>query len=962
MDSPALMKTIKLDAGIVDLYNIMLLDVVELIKRIVIDGCSVFNNVRIAANQKAYQECLDTLSTYECSIVADDKIVLTVPVPVGCCYKPTENISAVRGSFVIEGRRKVLMCQERNYTFRYLARKGKCELQLSGCRCEVYTVDNVLKVLLSHNNLVNVFVVMKTFQRSITSTRWDILSWTDYPKEVSGYLLESQLDAAASSSSSTLCTEKLLATLDNDKKIKMLSLMTCRFIETILSLRQEDDRDCLSFKCVHTPADIVRRYIERKIKKLDQQKIRSSMRKASITSMLNRISRDIQSNFKTGTWEGYTQDDSKRTISQVLSAKSTLDSLSHIRRVEISFKERAGAAMRQVHPTQLGYICPCETPEGPDVGAVKYMSSTCIITPCTDPDDVMSYIGILPQGDDILFINGIFITRTSKDSILERVKVYKKKRGLSMFVSVHYSPDKEIHIQTTGGRYSRPLLKCTNGRVVVDSNATIESMCESGALEMVDATEQMQCFIATVASSICSQHTHAELHPSFMFGLSASTIPYANFNQSSRIVFQSAMSKQAMALAPHVMAGMIPDSKVLAYAQKPICTTIVSDAIKEYNGVNVVIAVLAYSGYNQEDSILFNKSAIDRGLFSSIKYEVIEIVENKFMHEILVYVPDGDLLRDDDGVVLVGQHVGDGDTIAAKLITAERKQSIEKITLKNFISGRVDKVTKHITIEGNRIIRIRILAYRFPIVGDKFTSRHSQKGVIGAILPQEDLPFTTNGTVPDIVINPHAIPSRMTIGHLLEMIMCKIYVLDSNSTRDPALPLKPKSREGICIDATTFNKSHKDFKADIALLSKEKMYCGTTGLPIEARVATGICYYHALRHQARDKAHSISKGVIQSLTRQPVEGRSRRGGLRFGEMEKDCLVAHGAASLLLEKLRDTSDPCDIWTCHDCCTVCSGSPCMNCNSRNTKQHRIPYSFKLLVQELSIANIKMGLKYD
>lgn len=961
MDLSTFIKEIQMDANIVSLYDTMMLDIVKLIKGIVIDDRIIFTNVYVLPNQKRYQECINTLSTYECSIIADDKVVLTIPVPIGCCYKPPEETSAIRGSFVIAGRRKVLMCQEKNYTFRYLARKEKCELQLSGCHCEIYMVNGILKVSLSHNNLVNIFVVMKALQKPIVTAKWDILSWTDYPKEVSGLLLESQLAATTLDSSTKCSTERILASLDDDKKAKMLSLMTCRFIETILSVRQEDDRDCLSFKSVHTPADIVRRYIEKRISKLDQQKTRSSSKQKAVTvSALNRISRDIQGNFKTGIWEGYTQGDSKRTISQALSAKSTLDSLSHVRRIEISSKERASAVMRQIHPTQLGYICPCETPEGPDVGAVKYMSSTCMITPYVNPDDVLDYLGTLPHGQDALFINGIFIARTSSEIIIDSILAYKRKGGASMFVSVYYSLDKEVHIQTTRGRYSRPLLVCNNKHTSVHINTTINDMCKIGALEMIDATEQMQRFIATTSDTICDQHTHVELHPSSMFGLSASMTPYANFNQSSRIVFQSAMSKQAMPLAPHVMMGMISDSKVLTYAQKPICTTVISNTIREYNGVNVVIAVLSYSGYNQEDSLLFNGSAIDRGLFSNIKYEVVEIVENKFMNETFVYVPDGDILRDDDGIVLTGQQVSDGDTIAAKLIISEKKQSIEKIILKNFVSGRVDKVTKHTTAEGNKIVRVRILSYRFPIVGDKFTSRHSQKGVIGAILPQEDLPFTASGMVPDIVINPHAIPSRMTVGHLLEMVMGKVYVINSNTTRDPAFPPKPKSREDVCIDATAFNKAHRSFDADIAAFSKEKMYCGTTGLPIEARVATGICYYHALRHQAKDKAHSISKGVIQSLTKQPVEGRSRKGGLRFGEMEKDCLVAHGAAFILLEKLKDTSDLCEIWICSDCGMICSSNPCISCNGSNASMHHVPYSFKLLTQELSMGNIRVGLK--
>nr|PNR37429.1 hypothetical protein PHYPA_020538 [Physcomitrium patens] len=708
MDLSRFIESIGMDSGIVKLYNTMMLYIVDLIKNITVDNSKIFNNVYVSSNQKMYQECVNTLSTYECSIIADDRVVLTIPVPIGCCYKPLEEASTIRGSFVIEGRRKVLMCQERNYTFRYLTRKEKCELQLSKCHCEIYMVNGVLKVSLSHNNLVNIFAVMKVLRKTIASAKREILSWTDHPKEVSRLLLESQLDATTLDSSIIYSTERILATLDDDKK--------------------------------------------------------------------------------------------------------------------------------------LGYVCPCETPEGPDVGAVKYLSSTCTITPCIDPDDVLNHLGVLPEENDAVFINGLFVAKTSKDSILRSIKAYKRKGEAFMFVSVHYSSDKEIHIQTTR------------------------------------------------------------------------------------------------------------DSKILTYAQKPICATTISNTIKEYNGVNVVIAILSYSGYNQEDSLLFN----------NIKYEVVEIIENKFMNETLVYILDGDILRDNDGIVLIGQKVKDGDTIAAKLVITEKKQSIEKIVLKSFVSGWVDKVTKHTSAEGNKIIRVRILLYRFPIVGDKFTSRHSQKGVIGAILSQEDLPFIKDGIVPELIINPHAIPSRMTMGHLLEMVMCKIYVLDSNNARDPMLPSKPKSRESSCIDATAFNKAYRSFEADIAKFSKEKMYCGTTGLPIEARVATGICYYHALRHQARDKAHSISKGVIQSLTKQPVEGRSRKGGLRFGEMEKDCLIAHGAASMLLEKLKNTSDLCEIWICHDCSTICSSNPCINYNGRNTKEHRLPYSFKLLAQELSIANIKVNHK--
>uniref|UniRef100_A0A7I4FQ66 DNA-directed RNA polymerase n=2 Tax=Physcomitrium patens TaxID=3218 RepID=A0A7I4FQ66_PHYPA len=327
---------------------------------------------------------------------------------------------------------------------------------------------------------------MKVLRKTIASVKREILSWTDHQKEVSRHLLESQLDATMLDSSIIHSTERISATLDDDKKIKS-----------------------------------------------------NSKKKAVIVSTLNRISKDIQNNFKISIWEGYTQGDNKRIISQVLSSKSILDSLSHIKRVEISSKERRSTIMRQIHPTQLGYICPYETPKGPDVGIVKYFSSTYTITPYVDLDDVLNHLGVLPQGNDALFINRLFVIRTSKDNILKSIKAYKRKEEAFMFISIHYSSDKETHIQTTRGKYIKPLLIYTNGSAPVYSNTTVDDMYKAGMLEMIDATEQMQCFIAIIHDGICNQHTHVEIYPLFIFGLSASMTPYANFNQSSRIVFQS---------------------------------------------------------------------------------------------------------------------------------------------------------------------------------------------------------------------------------------------------------------------------------------------------------------------------------------------------------------------------------------------------------------------------------------
>ncbi|MCJ1245880.1 DNA-dependent RNA polymerase II [Trapelia coarctata] len=474
--------------------------------------------------------------------------------------------------------------------------------------------------------------------------------------------------------------------------------------------------------------------------------------------------------------------------------------------------------------------------------------------------------------------------------------------------------------------------------------------------------------------------THCEIHPSMILGICASIIPFPDHNQSPRNTYQSAMGKQAMGVfLTNFDERMDTMANILYYPQKPLATTRSMEFLKFRElpaGQNAIVAIACYSGYNQEDSVIMNQSSIDRGLFRSLFYRTyvdqekrigLSVVEQfeKPMRSDTLRLKHGTYDKlDDDGIVAPGVRVSGEDIIIGK--TAPLSQNAEELgqrtklhikrdtstPLRSTENGIVDKVLLTTNAEGLRFVKVRMRTTKIPQIGDKFASRHGQKGTIGITYRQEDMPFSTEGIVPDLIINPHAIPSRMTIAHLIECQLSKV-----------------SSLRGFEGDATPFTDVTVD---SVSRLLREHgyqsrgfevMYNGHTGRKLVAQVFLGPTYYQRLRHMVDDKIHARARGPVQILTRQPVEGRARDGGLRFGEMERDCMISHGASAFLKERLFEVSDAFRVHLCDICGLMTpianlkkNSFECRPCkNKTKISQVHIPYAAKLLFQELASMNI-------
>ena len=488
--------------------------------------------------------------------------------------------------------------------------------------------------------------------------------------------------------------------------------------------------------------------------------------------------------------------------------------------------------------------------------------------------------------------------------------------------------------------------------------------------------------IETKPSSHSNIFTHCEIHPSMILGICASIIPFPDHNQSPRNTYQSAMGKQAMGVfLTNFAQRMDTMANILYYPQKPLATTRAMHYMRFRElpaGQNAIVAIACYSGYNQEDSVIMNQSSIDRGLFRSLFYRTyieqqkpvgfnaLEEFEKPAKQFTMRTRPGTYEKLDEDGFVPPGVRVSGEDIIIGKTApfqapmeenseggqrTKEHAKRDVSAPLRSTEAGIIDKVLVS-TTDGRRSVKVRTRTTKVPQIGDKFASRHGQKGTIGITYRQEDMPFTSDGLVPDLIINPHAIPSRMTIAHLIECLLSKV-----------------SATTGMEGDATPFTdvtvSSISDLLEGAGYHSRgfEMMYNGHTGRKLNAQIFLGPTYYQRLRHMVDDKIHARARGPIQPLTKQPVEGRARDGGLRFGEMERDCMISHGASAFLKERLFEVSDAFRVHICDICGLMTPVASlkknqfeCRPCkNKTKISQIHIPYAAKLLFQELQSMNI-------
>lgn len=660
-------------------------------------------------------------------------------------------------------------------------------------------------------------------------------------------------------------------------------------------------------------------------------------------------------------------------ISQTLERLSYVRAVSEMRRIIAAGKSDDNtkpAERRQVHPSQTGFLCVAETPEGENIGLVKNLTMTASISMPISPAEetrvkkVVRRLLVSSSGEDrgkrcTVLVNGDVLgqVREKGTDFLAKVLEKKKEGCLPPHTGVRYDSNvPEIHLRTEGGRLIRPLLRVpvVMPEDLPESDDTWDSYLEKhpGLIEYVDIDQQESaatCIATSREEAVPGYHTHAELHCSLLVGMTAVTIPFCNMNQAPRNAYQYNQAKQAMGWYATNFRKRFDIAHLLYQSQRPLVSTMGSRFTGGHdmpNGQNVILAVACFTGYNQEDSMVLNRAAVDRGLFASSALRRYKTVARNGGRGGDFFVPNG--VRSSLNFTKLNARgyapcetvLENGDVVIAQ----DDSDSFSTEVYKNHDPGCVDYVETGRNADGYEMVQVRVRSLRIPRIGDKFSTRSGQKFTCGILVPQEDMPYTEDGMVPDMIINPNCIPRRMTVGQLLESVMGKIGAV--SCTWQDGTPFVDRDLDQI---AGHLEKLGYDGSGC------ETVYSGITGEKM-GKMMIGPMYVQRLKHMVVDKIHARAEGPRSQLTRQPLEGRSRNGGLKFGEMEKDCAVAHGVSVFLKEMLMENSDTHRLTVCNVCGLF--GDRDQGCCGRfSMREITLPYAMKTMAQELLSIGVAM-----
>lgn len=824
------------------------------------------------------------------------------------------------------------------------------------------------------------------------------------------------------------------------QKLYLIGYMANKLIQTSLGHLPPDDRDSYSNKRIELTGTLLnnlfRNYFNKLVKEMQKQIVReinsgswrSTEDYANIINNINiykimkstTIENGINRALSTGDFSIKQSNTSKVGVAQVLNRLTYVSSLSHLRRINTPL-EKSGEliAPRKLHNTTWGFLCPAETPEGQSIGVVKNISYMAHITIPTNSSSLYEYANphILSVNDTPpaelygkvkVFINGCWIGVAKSPIEFYKNMLDKKHQGIiNIYTSIIFNYNAlEIRICNDGGRLTRPVLRVRNNKALITAEIVkrvadkeilwndLLTSCKltESVIEYIDPEEQNFAMIAmkcknSYLQSIHDhfQYTHCEIHPSTIFGVLASCVPFPEHNQAPRNTYQCAMGKQAIGVyATNYDQRMDKTAYVLNYPSRPLVDTRLMNLIhlnKIPSGTQIHVAIMTHTGYNQEDSVLINKGSIDRGLFLATIYHTEKDEDKNIIRdEIIRCRPDPSKTRgvkfgnynklNSAGFIPENELVENRDVIIAKIVPIkENRNDPTKIIKyddqsKTFRTNEDTYIDKNYTGrngDGYNFAKVRVRTLRKPTFGDKFSSRHGQKGTVGNIIPECDMPFTKNGHRPDIIINPHAIPSRMTIAQLKETLLGKVLL-----------------ELGMFGDGTSFgNMDIVSIADELQKLGYESygneiLYNGLTGEQLETSIFIGPVFYQRLKHMVSDKQHSRSIGPMVNLTRQPAEGRSRDGGFRIGEMERDVMIAHGMSRFCRERMYDVSDKYSVHVCKSCGMIASYNDgnknrmyetadftihmCKNCDNKTEfAKVEIPYAYKLMAQELQTINV-------
>ena len=687
----------------------------------------------------------------------------------------------------------------------------------------------------------------------------------------------------------------------------------------------------------------------------------------------------IESAIATGSWIGQ-----RSGVTQNMDKTNYLAILSQLQRVSSMLPgEQQNFLARTLHPTHYGRFCPTETPEGTEIGLRKNLAILSKISTGVEVDEKVlikkfESFGLNKEKGRDVFFNGRFIGLVeNSEDFVKKVRETRRNGEFPMEMSIRNNDQLEqITISMEIGRVLRPLIILENGaskltdekRVLLEEGKLKwDDLIKEGIIEYIDASEEENSFIALTPDKITDVHTHLEVDPIDLFGLITSLVPYGNHDQSSRLNRGSKTLKQGLGIyAANYLTRVDTDVSILHYPQRPIVRSFVYDTLDVYpSGQNIVVAIMPFEGYNMEDAIVLNKGSVDRGLGRSTYFRPYSATELQYAGGLSdeIVVPDKDVsgyrteesyrFLEDDGIAFPEADMNSGEVIIgkttppkflseAKDISIQAKKEASS-AIRQEERGTVDAVFITADAEGNKIAQVRTRDSRLPEPGDKFSTPHGQKGVIGLIANESDMPFTSRGVRPDLLFNPHGIPSRMTVGYLIEL-----------------LAGKTGSVTGNIIDGTSFTGQNvEELEGQLKSMGfsydgKETMYNGVTGKKMDAKIYIGNMYYLKLKYMVKNKMHARASGKVALLTRQPIEGRARGGALRLGEMEQQALAGHGASLLLKE--RYDSDKTTVHICKDCGNMTyediirNKITCAVCGNAEAEPVEISYAFKLLVDEL------------
>jgi DNA-directed RNA polymerase subunit B len=705
----------------------------------------------------------------------------------------------------------------------------------------------------------------------------------------------------------------------------------------------------------------------------------------------------MESAIATGSWIG-----ERKGVTQNMDKNNSFSVMSQLQRVTSSLPgEQENFAARTVHPTHYGRFCPIETPEGTEIGLRKNLALLARISTkaAVEPKKVLAVFeesGMIQEdGDTDIFYNGRFIgvVKLAEDFV-RSIKKVRRSGDLPVELSVRFDKFLDtIFLSSEIGRVIRPAIVVENGKsllkeehldLIREGNLSWDDLVKKGIIEYLDAAEEDDCYICLDESELNEEHTHLEVDKIDCLGVSVSLTPFGNHGPPARLVKGGSKAyKQGLG----IYAGNFPvrvdtDVSLLHYPQKPLVRSFVYDTLDVHPvGQNVVLAIMPYEGYNMEDATVFNKGSIERGFGRSSRFRPYTSVELNYSGGLRdeIVVPDKDVsgyrteesyrYLEDDGVIYPEADLNEGEVVIGKtsppkFLSEAREISIQikkesSSAIRQGEKGTVDAVFITQDREGNKIVRVRMRELRIPEIGDKFSVPHGQKGVIGLVAEEEDIPFTSNGVRPDIIFFFFVVTSRMTVGYLMEVLGGKVAALSGKIV--DATPFS-----GETIDTLENNLKKLGFRED----GKEIMYNGITGKKMPVKIFIGNMFYLKLKYMVANALHARASGKIALLTRQPIEGRARGGALKLGEMEQQALVGHGASLLLKE--RYDSDKVIINLCSKCGgmviddQIHNKKVCSLCNSNQVEPVEVSYAFKLLIEELQglhiLTKFDMKNKYE